>query len=118
MAQFSDVLKEFGWLADIYSLDFFVENHWAKLPCSWQMYFEKCIQLCNSDEPGRSEVDLLESIISHPHSYRGFKAAGPAPLSFLEYRGCISDLSMPYTCVKNRRELADTLGVKENNKVS
>ncbi|KAI1730420.1 methyltransferase domain-containing protein [Ditylenchus destructor] len=116
MAQFSKVLKEFGWLADIYSLDFFVENHWAKLPCSWKNYFEKCIQICNSDEPGRSEVDLLESIISHAHSYRGFKAAGPAPLSFLEYKGCISDLSMPYTCVKNRRELADMLGVKENNK--
>ncbi|XP_023944052.2 methyltransferase-like protein 25B isoform X2 [Bicyclus anynana] len=34
------VIKTYEWLLDLYVLDFFVNNHWKKLPASWQQSLE------------------------------------------------------------------------------
>ncbi|XP_059613157.1 methyltransferase-like protein 25B [Phlebotomus argentipes] len=33
------VLEQYKWLTDSYVLDFFVENHWERIPASWQNTF-------------------------------------------------------------------------------
>ena len=30
------LLEKFAWLLDCYVLDFFVDEHWRKIPKSWQ----------------------------------------------------------------------------------
>ena len=30
------LLERFEWLLDCYVLDFFVDDHWSKIPRSWQ----------------------------------------------------------------------------------
>ncbi|XP_017097533.2 methyltransferase-like protein 25B isoform X1 [Drosophila bipectinata] len=34
------LLKEYEWLLDAYVLDFFLDDHWSKLPENWQLHFE------------------------------------------------------------------------------
>ncbi|XP_055840119.1 methyltransferase-like protein 25B [Episyrphus balteatus] len=34
------IIQKYRWLIDTYVLDFYVENHWSKLPKSWQNHLE------------------------------------------------------------------------------
>lgn len=36
---FSVVIEKYGWLADMHITDFFVDNHWNRLPKIWQKSF-------------------------------------------------------------------------------
>ncbi|XP_023222855.1 protein RRNAD1-like [Centruroides sculpturatus] len=51
-------LREFTWLIDSFVLDFFTDNHWSKLPFSWQL----C--LCNV-EPQDLSVWLTKEKMSY-----------------------------------------------------
>ncbi|KAH8416012.1 hypothetical protein KR222_006394 [Zaprionus bogoriensis] len=35
------IVKQYEWLLDSYVLDFYVDDHWSKLPLSWQRHFEQ-----------------------------------------------------------------------------
>ncbi|EDV59603.2 protein RRNAD1 isoform X1 [Drosophila erecta] len=35
-----ELLKKYEWLLDAYVLDFFIDNHWSKLPGNWQKHLE------------------------------------------------------------------------------
>ncbi|KAH8340072.1 hypothetical protein KR067_008001, partial [Drosophila pandora] len=34
------LMKKYEWLLDAYVLDFFLDDHWSKLPENWQLYFK------------------------------------------------------------------------------
>ena len=36
VSQCLKLLEKFAWLLDCYVLDFFVDDHWSKIPQSWQ----------------------------------------------------------------------------------
>ena len=36
VSQCLKLLENFAWLLDCYVLDFFVDEHWRKIPQSWQ----------------------------------------------------------------------------------
>uniref|UniRef100_A0A915EE87 Methyltransferase domain-containing protein n=1 Tax=Ditylenchus dipsaci TaxID=166011 RepID=A0A915EE87_9BILA len=117
---YSAVLKQFGWLADLYTVDFFVEHHWEKLPKAWQVYFEKCLQL--SDQPKctsqqfQQQIELIQHILSdNPTSdTTTFNKVGPAPFSFLALKECVKQLSYSYEAVKDKRQLCKKLNFNEN----
>lgn len=50
MDAYSKIYSLFGWLADFYTLDYFVENQWNQLPKSWKNYFWKCLYICDKSE--------------------------------------------------------------------
>ena len=37
VSQCLKLLEKFAWLLDCYVLDFFVDDHWSKIPRSWQV---------------------------------------------------------------------------------
>ncbi|XP_023165199.2 protein RRNAD1 isoform X2 [Drosophila hydei] len=47
-----DVAKKYEWLLDSYVLDFYVDDHWSKLPQSWRHHLE--------DLPVKQLSDLLQ----------------------------------------------------------
>lgn len=47
---FSKIYSIFGWLADFYTLDYFVESHWKRMPKSWQAYFLECLEICSKSD--------------------------------------------------------------------
>ncbi|XP_053611279.1 methyltransferase-like protein 25B isoform X3 [Plodia interpunctella] len=59
------MVKMYEWLLDLYVLDFFVDDHWSKLPKSWQKVFENM------------DASSLGAIISGKHTNHML------PLSFL-----------------------------------
>ncbi|XP_034834962.1 methyltransferase-like protein 25B [Maniola hyperantus] len=83
-----EVIKTYEWLLDLYVLDFYVDNHWEKLPASWQ----KSLENVDPKELG----DILS----------GNKTKHLLPLSLLALFKTISSLSIPrqgYNCVRNNQ---------------
>ncbi|XP_047526616.1 methyltransferase-like protein 25B isoform X2 [Vanessa atalanta] len=73
------VIKMYEWLLNLYVLDFFVDNHWMKLPMSWQRCF------------GDMDPKDLGDIIN------GEKNKCILPLSFLALLKAITSLNIPRT---------------------
>ncbi|XP_046963940.1 methyltransferase-like protein 25B isoform X1 [Vanessa cardui] len=73
------VIKMYEWLLNLYVLDFFVDNHWIKLPMSWQRCF------------GDMDPKDLGDIIT------GEKSKSILPLSFLALLKAITCLNIPRT---------------------
>ncbi|XP_061709303.1 methyltransferase-like protein 25B [Cydia pomonella] len=71
------VIRMFDWLLDLYVLDFFVDDHWAKLPLSWQECFENM-----------TPQDLGDILSGNPTSH-------VLPLSFLSLAKSVEVLSLP-----------------------
>ena len=42
VSQCLKLLEKFAWLLDCYVLDFFVDDHWSKIPLSWQETLRVC----------------------------------------------------------------------------
>ena len=42
VSQCLKLLEKFAWLLDCYVLDFFVDDHWRKIPRSWQETLRVC----------------------------------------------------------------------------
>lgn len=69
MEIYSKIYSLFGWLADFYGLDYFVENHWSQMPKSWQNYFQKCLEICEESEQLFGQ--LIEVITNYNSLYFG-----------------------------------------------
>ncbi|OWR42100.1 hypothetical protein KGM_215699 [Danaus plexippus plexippus] len=71
------VIKSYEWLSDLYVLDFFVDNHWSKLPQCWQN--------CFNDMDPKDLGNILT----------GQQSKHMLPLSFLALKKSIDVLSIP-----------------------
>ena len=53
VSQCLKLLEKFAWLLDCYVLDFFVDDHWSKIPRLWQETLRVCFiqhmcaEICN-----------------------------------------------------------------------
>ncbi|XP_075168374.1 methyltransferase-like protein 25B [Haematobia irritans] len=66
------IIREYDWLINAYVLDFYVDNHWEKLPKAWTLHFENLPpeQLCYLLDDGSSS-----SKCTWPLSILALKAA-------------------------------------------
>lgn len=94
---YSIVLSNYGWLADLYMIDYVVEDQWNKLPSSWLSYFERLLSFVKGD---RSKIRDLMKFILYPtsecpidHELLCKIRQVPAPLSFSALKLCIKRLS-------------------------
>ncbi|XP_022822470.1 protein RRNAD1 [Spodoptera litura] len=71
------VIRMYDWLLDLYVLDFFVDDHWNKLPSTWRLTFE------------HMDPQLLGDILSKKPSNTML------PLSFLALIRSIEALTIP-----------------------
>ncbi|KAE9553364.1 hypothetical protein FO519_003427 [Halicephalobus sp. NKZ332] len=87
---FERVLKECGYLADMYMLDFFVESLWEKLPVSWRSFYESQL---NRVEDRRELVDFVKWILRRPNGEKKdkveFLPSEPEPLSMTALRNVV-----------------------------
>lgn len=87
-----NVIRKFDWLLDLYVLDFFVDDHWNKLPASWKENFRNL------------DPQQLGNVLSQQPTMHVF------PLSFLALVGVVNALSLPRKSqVKRKTEFTDTL---------
>ncbi|XP_013183905.1 methyltransferase-like protein 25B [Amyelois transitella] len=72
-----NIVKMYEWLLDLYVLDFFVDDHWSKLPLSWQEVFQDM------------NPQSIGALISGKHINHML------PLSFLALIKSVAALSLP-----------------------
>ncbi|CAH0405171.1 unnamed protein product [Chilo suppressalis] len=90
------VIRTYDWLLDLYVLDFFVDNHWNKLPLSWRESFN----------------DIDPSTLGHILS--GKPANIILPLSFLALKRTVDLLSIPRQ-QKTNMNITNECGYVGNN---
>ncbi|XP_072939456.1 methyltransferase-like protein 25B [Epargyreus clarus] len=83
------VIRMYDWLLDLYVLDFFVDNHWSKLPSIWRKCFEKM-----------DPEDLGKILSGHPTRHM-------LPLSFLALIKFVKALEIPRIPCKIGSDLRD-----------
>ncbi|XP_041975584.1 protein RRNAD1 [Aricia agestis] len=71
------VMKKYEWLLELYVLDFFVDDHWGKLPLAWQFAFK------NMDPQDLGDI-LTRKQTKHV-----------LPLTFLSLLKSVESLSLP-----------------------
>ncbi|KAI8438917.1 hypothetical protein MSG28_011245 [Choristoneura fumiferana] len=81
------VIRLYDWLLNLYVLDFFVDNHWTKLPLSWQ----ECFQNITPQDLGNilSEVPTKHVL----------------PLSFISLIKAVKSLSLPRDKISNKNKI-------------
>ncbi|KAM3967864.1 methyltransferase-like protein 25B [Aphomia sociella] len=82
------VICIYEWLLNLYVLDFFVDNHWEKLPASWQEIFQDM------------DPQILGDIISGKHNNYVL------PLSFLALLKTVNCLSIARNNIYNFKPVA------------
>lgn len=105
------ILNEFGWLADLYALDYFVEQHWHKLPHSWQKHFDKCILYCKKNYSNNLLLQMFNFVKALLNSNECFfiSKCGPFPLSLISLKKCVSLLSINRIQFKNKCQIENKL---------
>ena len=92
---FERVLKECGYLADMYMLDFFVESLWEKLPASWRRFYDNELRKLKDR---RELVDFVKWILRRPDEKRDgklhFVPKEPEPLSMISLRKVVNIVSL------------------------
>jgi hypothetical protein len=117
------VLDNYGWLADLYMIDYVVECQWEILPTSWRNYFSQLLELSECD---RSKVrDIMKFILCAPCEYSidpnllSKIRRIPVPLSFLALKKCILSLSAHsfanVTCPKDFSKYIQFKGIAVRN---
>lgn len=104
--QYSRALKECQWLADMYMVDFIIEDQWRQLPADWQHYFEQRIAACGDDK--NRLVDLVRDIVLHS------RPMPEAPLSFAEMKTTVRTLSLRDEPISAPSEVIKRMGVQLN----
>ncbi|XP_005182182.1 methyltransferase-like protein 25B [Musca domestica] len=72
------IIRKYDWLINSYVLDFYVNDHWGKLPPAWRLYFEELPpeQLCyllssdSNQQTGTTKVWPL-SILALKEAFKG-----------------------------------------------
>lgn len=108
---FRSIFQRYGWLADLYGVDYVVERHWTqRLPASWRVHFEACIADCKRfADSNRRVVDLVESLLDETRCY--FSAtAGPFPLSIIMLRRVVNTLRVGGRFCRSRAEIERRMG--------
>ncbi|VDM41568.1 unnamed protein product [Toxocara canis] len=96
------LLQRFGWLADLYMIDFFVDNHWDRLPSSWKAVLENL-------EPS-DWYDVLSDIRQQSNTLKHV-----LPLSFICLRILIEAVSLRRRAVNGLKEFAEACHIKDEN---
>lgn len=116
---YREILSEYGWLADLYMIDYVVERQWQKLPDSWRNYFGQLLNLIDGD---RSSVrDLMKFLLCSPSEHqidaellKKFSSILP-PLSFSSLKMNVKMLSShSYTKVEKPSDFLKYLDKAEN----
>lgn len=73
------VVDSFGWLSNLYIIDYFVDNHWNLLPASWREYFDALI--------AKSELlTLIEALLDKACTKKWPRCEVSTPLSLMALR--------------------------------
>lgn len=106
---YQKILNEFGWLSDLYALDYFVEQHWRKLPYSWQIHFDECIFNCKKNINTSSQMfNFVESLLQ-PNKCFFNSNCGPFPLSLITLKKCILFFSINRISFQNKSQIENKL---------
>ncbi|CAG9136999.1 unnamed protein product [Plutella xylostella] len=81
-----EVIRAYEWLLDLFVLDFFVDDHWNKLPPSWQRSFQDM-----------DPADLGKLLVGLPTKHM-------LPLSFIALLNTVKALTIPRQTLSNSYE--------------
>lgn len=103
---YAKVLKEFGWLGDLYALDYYIEQHWHRLPQSWQNHFDECVfnSKKNLNTLSVQMVKFVESLLQ-PNKCFFDARCGPFPLSLIALKSCVLQLSINRRSIRSKNEI-------------
>ncbi|TRY61730.1 hypothetical protein TCAL_04398 [Tigriopus californicus] len=98
-----DLLHQYQWFVDSYVLDFFVDDHWKRIPKTWQHWLK---------------VSDAKDLAQWLDVGRPLKTSYPVPLSLLALRKAQEVLSLGRNPLENPAPIAEFLDLKPSDPTS
>ncbi|KAH8371413.1 hypothetical protein KR093_007221 [Drosophila rubida] len=99
-----NIAKKYEWLLNSYVSDFYVDNHWSKLPLSWQRHFEQL------------PVEALGELIQSDHNVQRTSRV-VWPLELLALRQILRSLSISRTPNRQQEDALPNCPLLEHRKL-
>ncbi|VDK75529.1 unnamed protein product [Anisakis simplex] len=102
------LLEQYGWIADLYMIDFFVDDHWTRLPSSWRNCFDNFdaiswFNVLNNTNSGNLNIKDIDSSNNDSKHI--------LPLSFICFKRLIDTVSLERKPVNGLKQLAELLEI-------
>jgi hypothetical protein len=82
------VLDSFGWLSNLYIIDYFLEDHWSLLPGVWREYFDKVVA-------SAQVLEVIETLLDKTNTML-WPGDVPPPLSLMALRTSVCTRSFQH----------------------
>uniref|UniRef100_A0A7E4UW20 Methyltranfer_dom domain-containing protein n=1 Tax=Panagrellus redivivus TaxID=6233 RepID=A0A7E4UW20_PANRE len=92
VAYVTTALEQCKLLADMYMIDYFVDNLWQQLPKSWQSFYESQLAVVAGDRT--AIVALAKHILKRPSEVSSIRLTSPEPLSMLALKAVVGNVEL------------------------